>query len=201
MCDLQPDILECEVKATLGSITPNKTSRGDDRPAELFQILKEDALLILHSISSVQSFSHAQRFATPWTAAHQAFLFITNFWNLFKLMSIESVMPSTTSSFVVPFSSCLQFFPASGSFPISHFFASMAKVLEFQLQHQFFLKEYSGLISFTTDWFDLLAVQGIHKSLLQHHSLKASILWCSTFFILQLSHPYMTTGKAIALAI
>ena len=73
-----------------------------------------------------------------------------------------------------------------------------AKVLEFQLQHQSF-NEYSGLISFRTDWLDLLAVQGTLKSLLQHHSSKASVLWHSTFFIVQFSHPYMTTGKAIAL--
>ena len=74
----------------------------------------------------------------------------------------------------------------------------MAKVLEFQLQHQSFQK-HPGLISFRMDWLDLLAVQGTLKSLLQHHSSKASILWCSAFFIVQLSHPYMTTGKTIAL--
>ena len=73
----------------------------------------------------------------------------------------------------------------------------MAKVLEFQLQHQSY--EYLGLISFRIDWFDLLAVQGSLKSLLQHHSTKASILWRSAFFMIQLSHPYMTTGKTIAL--
>ena len=74
----------------------------------------------------------------------------------------------------------------------------MAKVLEFQLQDHF-SNESSGLISFRIDWFDLLAVQGILKSLLQHHSSKASVLWHSAFFIVQLSHPYMTTGKTIAL--
>ena len=74
----------------------------------------------------------------------------------------------------------------------------MTKVLEFQLQHQSF-NEYSGLISFGMDWLDLLAVKGTLKSLLQHHTLKASILWHSNFFIVQLSHPYMTTGKTIAL--
>ena len=76
----------------------------------------------------------------------------------------------------------------------------MAEVFEFQLQHQSSSK-YSGLISFRIDWFDLLAVQGTLKSLLQHHSSKASIFWCSTFFMVRLSHPYMTTGKTIALAI
>ena len=77
----------------------------------------------------------------------------------------------------------------------------VAKVLELQLQHQSFQWEYSGLISFRMDWFDLLAVQRILKSLLQHHSSKASIVWCSTFFIVQLSYPYMTTGKTVALTI
>ena len=81
---------------------------------------------------------------------------------------------------------------------MSQFFTSVAKVLEFQVQISPF-NEYSGLISFSIDWFDLLAVQGTLKSLLQHHSSKASILWRSAFFIVQLSHPFMTTGKTIAL--
>ena len=105
----------------------------------------------------------------------------------------------TTSSSVVPFSSCLQSFPASGSFQISQLFASaesfwVAKVFEFQLQHQS-SNEYSGLISFRIDCLDLLAVQGTLKSRLQHHSSKASILQRSTFFTVQLSHPYMTPEK------
>ena len=110
----------------------------------------------------------------------------------------------TISSSVIPFSSCLQSLPASGSFPVSSSH-QVAKVLEFQLQHQSFLNntewmnEYSGLISFRMDWLDLLAVQGTLKSLLSHHSSKASILQCSVFFIVQLSHTYMTTGKTIAL--
>ena len=103
----------------------------------------------------------------------------------------------TILSSVDPFSSCLQLFPASGSLPMSQFFASggqstgasaSASVLPMNI-----------IISFRTDWFDLLAVQGTLKSLLQHHSSKVSILWCSTFFIVQLWHPYMTTGKTIAL--
>ena len=92
------------------------------------------------------------------------------------------------SSPVVPFSSCLQSFPASESFPMSQFYASGAKVLELQLQHQSFQWN-PGLISFRMDWLDLLAVQGTLKSLLQHHSAKASILQCSAFFMIQLSHP------------
>ena len=104
----------------------------------------------------------------------------------------------TISSSVVPFSSCPQSFPESGSFQMSQLFASGGQVLELKLQHQS-SNEPPGLISFTIDWLDLLAVQGTLKSLFQHHSSKASILWCSAFFTVQLSHPYMTTGKTIAL--
>ena len=99
----------------------------------------------------------------------------------------------TISSSVVPFSSCLQSFPASGSFQISQFFASGC--------HSFNISpynEYSGLISFRINWFDLLPVQTTLKSLLQHHSSKASVLWHSAFCMVQLSHPHMTTGKATA---
>ena len=102
------------------------------------------------------------------------------------------------SSSVVAFSSRLQSFPGSGSFQMSHSLHQMAKVLELQLQHQSF-NEYSGLISFRMDWLQLLAVQGTLKSLLQHHSSKASILRCLAFFTVQLLHPHMTTGKTIAL--
>ena len=94
----------------------------------------------------------------------------------------------TISSSVIPFSSCLQSFPASGSFPVSQFFASGVQSTRV-----------SGLISFRMDWFDLFAVQRTLKSHLPHHSSKASILWCSAFFIVQISHPYLTTGKTIAL--
>ena len=104
----------------------------------------------------------------------------------------------TISSSIIPFPSCLLSFPASGSFPMSQLSHRVAKVLEFQLQHQSF-HEYSGLISFRMDWLDLLVGQETLKSLLQHHSSKASILWCSVFFIVQFSHPHMTIGKTIAL--
>ena len=107
-------------------------------------------------------------------------------------------MPPTNLSSVIPFSSHLQSFPVSGSFPMSWFFMHVAKVLEFCFSISP-SNEYSGLISFRMDWLDLLAVQGILKSLLQHHSSKASILQCSAFFIVQLSHPYMTTRKTKAL--
>ena len=104
----------------------------------------------------------------------------------------------TISSSVTPFSSCLHSFPASGSFQMISSSDQVDKVLEFQLQHQNF-QWISVLISFGMDWLDLLVVQGTLKSLLQHHSSEASILQCSAFFIVQLSHPYMTTGKTIAL--
>ena len=106
----------------------------------------------------------------------------------------------TISSSVTLFSSCPQSFPASGSFSMSQLFTSgdLSIVVCFSISPS---NEYSGLISFRIDWFDLLAVQGTLKSLLQHHSLKASVLWCSAFFMVQLSHPYLTTGKTIALTI
>ena len=106
----------------------------------------------------------------------------------------------TISSSVVPFSSCFQSFPASGSFLMSQFFISGELQLLLYWSFSFSpSNEYSGLISFRIDWFNLLAVQGTLKSLLQHHSSKASILRHSAFFIVQLPHPYMTTGKTIAL--
>ena len=101
------------------------------------------------------------------------------------------------SSSVIPFSSCLQSLPASGSFPMSQLFAwGGQRSFSFSIIPS---KEIPGLISFRMDWLDLLAVQGTLKSLFQHYSSKASILWCSAFFTVQLSHPYMTTGKTLAL--
>ena len=104
----------------------------------------------------------------------------------------------TIPSSVVPFSSCLQSFPASRSFPMSQFFASGGQSWSFGISPS---NEYSGLIFFRMDWLDLLAVQETLTSLLQNHSLKASVLHHSTVFMVQLSHPYMTTGKTIALTI
>ena len=109
----------------------------------------------------------------------------------------------TISSSVIPFSSCPQSFPASGSFPMSQLFASCSQSIGVSASASNFFSipsnEYSGLISFRMEWLDLLAVQGTLKSLLPHHSSKASILRHSAFFIIQLSYPYMTTGKTIAL--
>ena len=145
--------------------------------------------------SSVQSLSHVWLFATPWTAACQASLSIANSQSLCELMSIESVMPSNHLILCRPRLLLPSIFPSIRVF-------SNESVLRLRWSFRFSISpsnEYSGLISFTMDWLDLLAVQGTLKGLLQHHSSKASILWCSAFFIVQLSHPYMTTGKTIAL--
>ena len=148
------------------------------------------------NISSVQSLSRVQLFATPWTAARQASLYITNSCSLLKLMSIESVMPSSYLILCCPLLLLPSIFPSIRVF-------SNESVLRIRWPKYWSFSfsaspsnEYSGLISFRMYWLDLLGVQGTLKSLLQHHSSKASIL---QRFIVQLSHPYMTTGKTIAL--
>ena len=148
---------------------------------------------------SVQSLSHVRLFATPWTAARQASLSLTNSWSLLRLMSIKSVMPFNHLILCCPFLLLPSIFPS-----IRIFSNESALHIRWPKYWSFSFNispsnEYSGLISFTMDWLDLLAVQGTLKSLLQHHSSKASILRRSAFFILQLLHPYMTTGKTIAL--
>ena len=147
-----------------------------------------------HYSFSVQLFSHVQLFVTPWTAARQASLSITNSWSLPKLMSISSVMPSNHLILCRPLLLLPSTFPS-----IRVFSTESALHIRWPKYWSFSFSispsnEYSGLISFRTDWLDLLAVQGTHKSLLQHHSSKALILQCLAFFIVQLSHPYMTTG-------
>ena len=159
--------------------------------------VKLEALRV-HLFSSVQSLSRVQLFATPWTAAHQAFLSITNFWSLPKLMSIELVMPSNHLILCRPLLLPPSIFPS-----IRVFSNESALCIRWPKYWSFSFNigpsnEHPGLI-FRRDWSDLLAVQGTLKSLLQHHSSKASILWLSVFFTVQLSHPYMTTGKTIAL--
>ena len=152
-----------------------------------------------HVASSVQ-FSHSvlSDSATPWTAAPQASLSITNCWSLPKLISIESVMPSNH---------LILFYPLllPSIFPSIRVFSNESTLhirwpkywsFSFNINPS---NEYSGLISFRMDWLDLLAVQGTLKSLLQHHSSKPSILWCSASFIAQLSHPPVTNGKTITL--
>ena len=145
--------------------------------------------------SSAQSLSHVWLFVTPWTAAHQAFLSITNSQRLLKLKSIKSVMPSNHLIVCHPLLPPLIFFQHQGLFQWVSSSHQVAKGLQFHIQYQSFHRfsispsnEYfSGLISFRIDWLDLLAVQGTPESLLQHHSSKASILRCSAFFIVQLS--------------
>ena len=149
--------------------------------------------------SSVQSLSRVWLFVTPSTAAHQASLSITNSQSLFKLMSIESVIPSNHLILCHP----LLLLPSI--FPSIRVFSNESALCIRWLKYWNFSfnispsNEYSGLISFRMDWLDLLAVQGTLKSLLQHHGSKASILRCSAFSMVQLSHPYLTTGKTIAL--
>ena len=148
--------------------------------------------------SSVQSLSCVQHFATPWTAAHQPSLSITKLSELAQthVHWVGWLCHPTISSSGIPFSSCLQSFRASGSVPTSQFFASGGQSIGVSAVN---IRKYSGLTSFRINWFDLLAVQGTLKSLLQQNSSKASILQCSAFVIIQLSHPYMTTGKTTAL--
>ena len=148
---------------------------------------------ILRTFSSVQ-LSHVWLFATPWTAARQASLSIANsqFTQTHVHWVSDAIRPSHLLSFPSP--PAFKLSQYQGLCKWVHSSHQVAKVLEFQLQHQS-SNEYSGLISFRMDWLDLLAVQGALRSLLQHHSSKASVLWLSAFFVVQLSHSYMTTGK------
>ena len=140
-------------------------------------------------LSSVQSLSHVQLFVTPWTAACQAFLSITNSQSLLKLMSIESVMPSNHLILCHPLLLLPSIFPSIRVFSNeSVLHIRWPKYWSFSISIS---NEYSGLISFRIDWFDLLAVQGTLKSLLQHHSSKAPILQHSAFFMVQFSHSYV----------
>ena len=140
---------------------------------------------------------------TPWTAACQAFLSFTISWRFLRFTFIESVM---LSNHLIPYHSLLLLPSIFPSIRLLFFFYSESALhirwpkywsFSFSISPS---NEYLGLIYFRIDWFDFLVVQGTFKSLLWHHSLKASIHWCSAFFLVQLSHPYMTTGKTIALA-
>ena len=149
--------------------------------------------------SLVQLLSCIQLFVTPWTAARLDSLAITNSQSLLKLISIELLMPSNHLIFCCPHPLLPSVFPSTRIFSsesVLHIRWPMYWSFSFSISPS---NEYSGLISFMIDRLDLLAVQGSLKSLLQHHSLKASILWCSAFFIDQLSHAYMPTRKTIAL--
>ena len=152
---------------------------------------------MMYQFSSVQSLSRVRLFATPWIAAHQASLSITNSWSSLRFMSVESVMPS--SHLIL----CrLLLMPP---IPLSIWVFSNDSTLHMRWPKYWSFSfsiipsiEIPGLISFRMDWLDLLAVQGTLKSLLQHHSSNASMLQRSAFFTVQLSHPYMTAGKTIA---
>ena len=149
--------------------------------------------------SSVQSLSCDQLFATPWIVARQASLFITNSWSPPKLICVKSMMPSSHLILCHPFLLLPPIHPSIRVFSNeSTLRIRWPKYWSFSLSISP-SNEHPGLISFRMDWLDLLAVQGSLKSLLQHHSSKTSILWRSAFFTVQLSHPYMTTGKTIAL--
>ena len=153
------------------------------------------------SLFVVQSLSCVWLFVTPWIAAHQASLSFTVSWSLLKIMSIELVMPS--KHFIL---CCLLFLLHSLFSSIRVFSNKLALCIRWPKYWSLSFSispsnEYSGLISFRIDWFDLLAVRGNFRSLLQAHSLKASVLQCSVHFMVQLLYPYMTTGKTIALTI
>ena len=160
--------------------------------------LSDTTQILEPQFSSVQSFSHVWLFATLWTVARQACLSITNSWSPPKPVFIESVMPSNHLIL------CCRLLFLPSIFPSIRVFSNES-VLHIRWPKYWSFSfnispcnEYSGLIFFKIDWLNLLVVQGTHKSLLQHHSSKASILQCSAFFIVQLSHPYMNTGKNIA---
>ena len=165
-----------------------------------YDSFKKHAYPFTHN-QSVQSLSRVRLFATPWIAARQASRSrsIANSRRLLKLMSIELLMPSD------PLILCHPLFLPPSIFPSIRVFSNASALLIRWPKYWSFSfsistsNECSGLISFRMDWLDLLAVQGTVKSLLQHHSSKASIFQCSAFFMAQLSHPYVTTGKAIAL--
>ena len=142
--------------------------------------------------SSIQSLSRVWLFATPWIAARQASLSITNSWSSLKLTSIESVMPSNHLFLCCPILLLPSIFPSTRVFSnesVLHIRWPKYWSFSFSISPS---NEYSGLISFRIEWLDLLAVQGTLKSLLQHQSSKASILQCSAFFMVYLLHPYMT---------
>ena len=161
---------------------------------------KSEIILFSTQLIVVQSLSCVRLFVTPRTAARQASLSFTISRNLLKLISTESVMPS---KHLIILCCPLLFLPSIFS-SIRVFSNGLSLHIRWPKYWSFSISPsnvYSGLISFKIDWFDLRVVQGTFKSLLQHHSLKVSILWRSAFFMVQLSHPYMTTGKTIALTI
>ena len=182
------------------TIKPVKYKRTIDfRILTVYLETFKNLLILVIAYSSVQSLRSVRLFATPWTAACQASLSITNSQSLLKLMSIESVMPSNRLIFCHPLLLTPSIFPSIRVFSNESVLCiRWPKYWSFSFSTSPSNK-YSGLILFRMDWLDLLAIQGTLKSLLQHYHSKASLLRCSAFFIVQLSHPYVTTGKTIAL--
>ena len=185
---------------TVKSVLPWQSTRRPTHCPDLDSLRSVPTLFCIVQFSnSVQSLSRVQLFATPWTTAHQASLSITNSWSPPKSMSIESLMPSNHLILCCPLLLLPSIFPS-----IRVFSNESALRIKWPKYWSFSFNispsnEHPGLISFRMDWLDLLVVQGTLKSLLQHHGSKPSILQCSSFFIIQLWHPYMTTGKTIAL--
>ena len=170
-----------------------------EQEVKLDSVLLMEAILLLWYLLLLFSQCRVWLFETPWMAARQVSLSFTISWSLLKFMSIESIRPSNHFILCHPLLLLPSIFPSFRVFPNeSPLCIRCPMYWNFNITSS---NEYSGLISFRMDWFDLLAVQGILKSLLQHHCLKASILWRSAFFMVQLSHPYMTTGKTIVLTI
>ena len=183
----------------VGSLKDGNYGRWVSRALPLQEEFAHGMPLASVQFTSVQSFSRVWLFATPWITARQASLSITNSRSPLRLMSIESVMPSSHLNL------CHPLFLLPPIPPSIRVFSNESTLrMRWPKDWSFCFsiipsKEIPGLISFRIDWLDLRAVQGTLKSLLQHHSSKASILQCSAFFTVQLSHPYMTTGKTIAL--
>ena len=184
--------LKCHFSGNASLILPDKSTKS---PLSLLPS-------IYFYFCTLLLFSHCcvWLFATPWTAAARPPCPSLSPGVCSNSCLLSQWCHPTISSSVIPFSSCLQSFPASGSFPVSQLFVSGSQSIGASVSGSVLLVN-SGLISFRIDWFDLLAVQGTLKSLLQHHTLKTSVLWHSAFCMVQLSNPYITTGKAIALTI
>ena len=188
-------ILQCflKIKIINGCIVKSYSLRVNSK-----NTVQLNEYLLSHYNVAVQSISRVQLFATPLTAALQAPLSFTISLSLLRFMSIVLMVPSDHLTLLSPSPLALNLSQHQGLFQWVGSSLQIAKLLELQHQHQSF-NEYSGLISIRMDWFDHLAVEGTLKSLLQHHNLKASILQCSAFVMVQLSHLYMTTGKITAL--
>ena len=192
---LEPDILECDVKWALGSITTNKASGGDGIPVELFQILNDDAVKVLHSIQfhsvtqSCPTLCNPMNHSMPGLPVHHQLPESTQTHIHWVSDTIQpSHLLSSPSPSALNLSQCQRLSNES----TLHIRWPKYWNFSFNISPS---NEHLGLICFRMDWLDLLAVQGTFKSLLQHQSSKASILQCSAFFIVQLSHPFMTTGK------